>query len=62
VFQPVDSGSPAAPQLHLTLEVLAQVGEPIEIGTIAHRRRRIVPIVGGTFEGHGDLEWFWRVS
>jgi hypothetical protein len=61
VFQPVDSGSPAAPQLHLTLEVRAQVGEPIEIGTIAHRRRRIVPIIGGTFEGHGDLNIRGRI-
>jgi hypothetical protein len=55
VFQPVDGGSSAAPRLHLTLEVRAQVGEPIEIGTIDHRRRRIVPILGGTFEGHGGL-------
>jgi hypothetical protein len=61
LFQPVDSGSPAAPLLHLTLEVRAQVGEPIEIGTIDHRRRRIVPILGGTFEGHGDLTTRGRI-
>jgi hypothetical protein len=61
VFQPVDSGSSAAPQLHLTLEVRAQVGEPIEIGTIDHRRRRIVPIIDGTFEGHGDLSVRGRI-
>jgi hypothetical protein len=61
VFQPVDSGPPAGPRLHLTLEVRAQVGEPIEIGTIDHRRRRIVPIIGGTFQGHGDLSTKGRI-
>jgi hypothetical protein len=54
VFQPVDSGS-SAPTLRLTLEIRAQVGDPIEIGVVDHRRRRIVPILGGTFEGRGDL-------
>jgi hypothetical protein len=61
VFQPVDSGPPASPRLHLTLEVRAQVGEAIEIGTIDHRRRRIVPIIGGTFHGHGDLNTRGRI-
>jgi hypothetical protein len=60
VFQPVDSGSPA-PLLQLTLEVRAQVGEPIEIGRIDHRRRRVVPILGGSFEGRGDLDARGRV-
>ena len=55
MFQPVDSGSFSAPGLHLTLEVRAQVGDPIEIGEADHHRRRIVPIIGGTFEGRGDL-------
>jgi Protein of unknown function (DUF3237) len=61
MFQPVDSGWPGVPQLQLTLEIRAQVGEPIEIGTIDHRRRRIVPIVGGTFEGRGDLKTQGRI-
>ena len=55
MFQPVDNGSPSAPGLRLTLEARAQVGPPIEIGGVDHRRRRIVPIIGGTFEGRGDL-------
>jgi hypothetical protein len=38
------------------LEVRAQVGAPVEIGGIDRRRRRIVPILGGTFEGRGDLQ------
>ena len=55
MFQPVDDGSSSAPALRLTLEVRAQVGDPIEIGGVDHRRRRIVPILGGTVEGRGDL-------
>jgi Protein of unknown function (DUF3237) len=61
MFQPLDSGPSAAPQLSLTLEVRAQVAEAIEIGTVDHRRRRIVPIIGGTFEGHGDLRIRGRI-
>jgi Protein of unknown function (DUF3237) len=43
------------PCLTLTLEIRAQVGEPIELGETGGARRRVVPIVGGTFEGCGDL-------
>ena len=43
------------PRLELTLEVRALVGEPIELGMVAHGRRRIVPILGGTCEGKGDV-------
>ena len=39
------------PRLELTLEVRVQVGAPIELGTVGHGRRRIVPILGGTCEG-----------
>jgi uncharacterized protein DUF3237 len=46
---------PDVPRLQLTLEVRAQVGPPIELGAFDHRRHRLVPIVGGTFEGRGDL-------
>ena len=62
MFQPLDDGSSSAPGLRLTLEVRALVGEPIEIGGIDHRRRRIVPIVGGTFEGRGDLDVRGRIQ
>ena len=50
-----------APQLTLALDVRIQVGQPIEIGDVAGGRRRIVPILGGTFEGHGDLATRGRV-
>ena len=42
---------PLAPELMLAFEVRAEVGPPLELGQVAHGRRRIVPIVGGTFEG-----------
>jgi Protein of unknown function (DUF3237) len=43
------------PRLTLTLEVRAEVGEPVDLGEVAGGRRRMVPITGGTFEGHGTL-------
>ncbi len=46
---------PDAPRLTLTLEVHAQVGEPLEVGQLTGGRRRFVPITGGTFTGHGEL-------
>jgi len=49
------------PQLTLTLEVRAQVAEPIEIGETDSGRRRVVPIIGGTFEGYGELSVKGRV-
>ena len=49
------------PQLQLTLEVHAEVGEPIELGEVAGQRRRMVPIIGGAFEGHGALTIRGRV-
>ena len=52
---------PDVPRLQLTLEVRAQVGAPFELGTIDHRRHRMVPIVGGTFEGRGALNVHGRI-
>lgn len=43
------------PELTFILEVRAQVSEPIDIGESGGGRRRIVPIVGGTFQGHSGL-------
>jgi hypothetical protein len=43
------------PRLTLTLEIRADVADPIEIGEVGGVRRRVVPIVGGTFEGRGEL-------
>jgi len=52
---------PNAPILTLTLEVRALVGEPIDMGIVGRGRRRVVPITGGTFEGHGELHVRGRV-
>ena len=43
--------TPAAPTLAFAFEVRADVGPPLEIGGVAGGLRRIVPILGGTFEG-----------
>lgn len=43
------------------LEIRAEVGEPIEIGHVGEGRRRVVPIVGGSFEGRGELSIKGRV-
>jgi len=43
------------PQLTLTLEVRAHVEEPIVIGDAGSGVRRVVPIIGGSFEGRGEL-------
>src|SRR5262245_46456872 len=39
------------PHLAFALELRVQLGPPLELGQTALGRRRIVPIVGGTFEG-----------
>ena len=49
----VAAQSPAPPRLTLAFELRATVGPPMEVGDVAHGRRRIVPITGGTFEGPG---------
>ena len=41
----------ALPALEFAFEVRAQVDAPAELGQTLRGRRRIVPIVGGTFEG-----------
>ena len=46
--------SPAAarpPNLRLVLTLHVQVGAPTELGEVPRGRRRIIPILGGTFEG-----------
>src|SRR5262245_6103437 len=43
--------TPPAPTLVFAFEVRADVGPPLEIGRGARGLRRIVPILGGTFEG-----------
>ena len=41
----------SAPELVFAFEVRVQVGPPLEIGPAARGTRRIVPILGGSFEG-----------
>jgi Protein of unknown function (DUF3237) len=44
-----------APTLIYAFEVRAEVAPPIEIGRTPRGTRRVVPIIGGTFEG-GELK------
>src|ERR1041384_3460711 len=44
-----------APQLEFALEIRAQLGPPLDLGPVPGGRRRIVQILGGTFEG-SDLK------
>jgi hypothetical protein len=41
------------PELVFAFEARVQVGPPMEVGAVLRGRRRIVPILGGTFEGPG---------
>jgi hypothetical protein len=43
----------APPRLTLAFEARVTVAPPLELGDVAHGRRRIVTITGGTFEGPG---------
>ena len=45
--------APSPPKLTMVFEARVQVGPPVEVGEVTHGRRRIVPILGGTFEGPG---------
>jgi hypothetical protein len=50
-----------APHLTLILEVKALVGEPVESGSGPEGRHRVVPILSGTFQGHGGLSIAGRI-
>lgn len=39
------------PKLTLALTLRVKVGPPMEVGDVPRGRRRIIPILGGTFEG-----------
>jgi len=43
--------APAPPRLTFALELRVEVGTPVEVGNVAGGRRRIISILGGTFEG-----------
>jgi len=41
------------PELVFAFEARVQVGPPVDVGPVPGGRRRIIPILGGTFEGSG---------
>jgi len=43
--------SEAPPPLTFVMTLRVKVGDPLEFGQVPRGRRRVVPIVGGTFEG-----------
>ena len=45
------TSDPTPPRLTFSFELRVRVGNPIEVGQVAHGRRRIVPIEGGTIKG-----------
>ena len=52
VSQPAASSAvPQPPKLSLAMTLTVQVGPPTELGEVPRGRRRIIPILGGTFEG-----------
>ena len=48
---PPQAAVPQAPKLTLAMTLRVQVGPPMELGEVPKGRRRIIPILGGTFEG-----------
>jgi hypothetical protein len=48
---PPSSAAARPPGLRLALTLRVQVGPPTELGDVPRGRRRIIPILGGTFEG-----------
>ena len=49
---PASSATAAEPpKLSLAMTLTVQVGPPTELGNVPRGRRRIIPILGGTFEG-----------
>lgn len=47
------AATPPQPGLQFAFEARVDLGPVIEVGSVAHGERRIIPIVGGTFEGPG---------
>ena len=42
---------PEPPALQFAFEAVAEVGAPLDLGVIDRGRRRIIPVLGGRFEG-----------
>lgn len=43
--------TPASPELEFAFEAIAEIGAPQDVGITPHGRRRIIPVLGGRFEG-----------
>src|SRR6476620_3384066 len=48
---PQAAATPQPPKLTLAMTLHVQVGPPTELGEVPRGRRRIIPILGGTFDG-----------
>lgn len=49
---------PEPPALQFAFEAVAEIGAPQDLGMTPHGRRRIIPVLGGRFEGpsiHGRI-------
>lgn len=46
-----DPTAPEAPALEYAFEARVDIGSIIDVGEVAGGRRRVIPILGGTFEG-----------
>lgn len=45
------SAIPSPPELKFAFEAMAEVGAPLDLGMTPQGRRRIIPVLGGRFEG-----------
>lgn len=45
--------APPAPKLEFAFELHAEVGKPDEVGAVPGGTRRVIPVLGGTFNGPG---------
>ena len=43
--------NPVPPALEFLFEAVAEIGAPQDLGVTPHGRRRIIPVLGGRFEG-----------
>lgn len=42
---------PTPPELEFAFEAVAEIGAPLDLGITPHGRRRVIPVLGGRFEG-----------
>ena len=48
--------TPPGPKLEFAFEIHAEVAKPDEVGAVAGGTRRVIPILGGTFNGPSGLK------